>query len=75
MNPEYSKISIDEKQPDKARYKSLTKWDGWNLSICDIQLENSSSWDNDEYPKSNDKIKNFITFLKLIDERMKQVKV
>jgi hypothetical protein len=32
-------------------------------------LENSSQWYTD-YPKSNDKIKNFITFLKLIDERV-----
>ena len=68
MNQEYSKLSIEEKPQNEIRYESLQSKESHNLSIDDTYLENIYSWYND-YPKSNDKIKNFITFLKLIDER------
>lgn len=69
MNQEYSKISIEEKPKNKTRYESLQNRESYNVSMDDTYLEDSNSLYND-YPKSNDKIKNFITFLKLIDEKI-----
>jgi hypothetical protein len=69
MNQEYSKTSIEEKPQHKTWYESSKSSESCNLSTDDRYLENSSQWYTD-YPKSNDKIKNFITFLKLIDERV-----
>ncbi len=70
MNQEYSKTRVEETPQKKTKYESITNRDNYNISIDDIHLENSSSWDTDDYPKSNDTIKNFITFLKLIDARI-----
>ncbi len=69
MNQDYSKLSIEEKPQNKTRYESLKNRESHNLSIDDKYLENIHPW-HINYPKSNDKIKNFITFLKLIDERI-----
>lgn len=69
MNQEHSKIDLEEKPQDKTNYESLKYRGEYNLSIDNTYWENSNYWYNN-YPKSNDKIKNFITFLKLIDEKM-----
>jgi hypothetical protein len=69
MNQKYSKLSIEEKPQNKARYESLKNRESHNLPIDNTYLENSNSLYSD-YPKSNDKIKNFITFLKSIDEKI-----
>ncbi|HXS59511.1 MAG TPA: hypothetical protein VN703_01720 [Candidatus Sulfopaludibacter sp.] len=69
MNQEYSKTSIKEKPQHKAGYEPSKNSESYYLPPDDAYFENSSQWYTD-YPKSNDKIKNFITFLKLIDERV-----
>ncbi len=67
MNQEYSKLSIGEKPQNEMRYESLQSKESHNLSIDGTYSEDINPWYID-YPKSNDKIKNFITFLKLIDK-------
>lgn len=69
MNQEYSKIDLEEKPQNETNYESLKYRGDYNISIDNTYWENSNYWYND-YPKSNDQIKNFITFLKLIDEKM-----
>ncbi|MER5175600.1 MAG: hypothetical protein ABJB76_08020 [Candidatus Nitrosocosmicus sp.] len=69
MNQEHSKIDLEEKPQNKTNHESLKYREDYNLSIGNTHWENSNYWYN-EYPKSNDKIKNFLTFLKLIDEKM-----
>jgi hypothetical protein len=69
MNQEYSKLSIEEKPQNEIMYESLQSKESNNLPIDDKYSENINTWYID-YPKSNDKIKNFITFLKLIDEKI-----
>jgi hypothetical protein len=55
MNQEYSKLSIEEKPQNEIMYESLQSKESNNLPIDDKYSEN---------------IKNFITFLKLIDEKI-----
>ncbi len=69
MNYEYSKINIGKKSHSKTRYELLPHRKSYNLSIDDTYLENIDPCYRN-YLKSNDKIKNFITFLKLIDEKI-----
>jgi hypothetical protein len=70
LNQEYSKLSIEEKPQNEIIYESLQSKESNNLPIDDKYSENINTWYYIDYPKSNDKIKNFITFLKLIDEKV-----
>ncbi len=69
MNQEYSKINIEKKSYNKTRYESLKNIESYNLPIDNTYLENIDPCYRN-YPKSNGKIKNFIAFLKLIDEKI-----
>ena len=69
MNHKYSKINIGKKIHSKTRYELLQNRKRYNLSINDTYLENIDPCYRN-YLKSNGKIKNFITFLKLIDEKI-----
>ncbi len=67
MNQKYSNPNISKSLDEKINLRYMKK-----ISDYDIYLDDCES--NDpifyEHPKSHDKIKNFITFLKLVDEKI-----
>ncbi|HXT84705.1 MAG TPA: hypothetical protein VN704_10330 [Verrucomicrobiae bacterium] len=69
MNQEYSKINIGKRSYNKKKYELSQNIESYRLSIDDTYLENTDPLYSD-YPKLNNKIKNFITFLKLIDKKI-----
>lgn len=67
MNQKYSNPNISESLNEKTNLRYMKKIWNYDMYLDDYESNDPIFY---EHSKSHDKIKNFITFLKLVDEKI-----